>query len=194
VENGSLRITALVEKTKWNKYTSTRLVTKRKATFKEGYFEVRAKFPVGEGLRSAFWMVGDTVSKIGWPNAGEINLVEHYGKFPTVANAAVQTPRGTWQKNQAGGSVIVPNAETEFHIYSCHWTSERIAFAVDGQVYWTYEKPLQYPDSGYPFKWPFYMVANLSVGGLRGPIGQLNQDIFPANFYLDYVRVYKSQQ
>lgn len=191
VEKGVLRITALMEKAGKNGFSSTRLVTKRKASFEEGYFEVKAKFPTGEGLRSSFWMVGDTVSKIGWPNAGEIDLVEHYGKFPTVANAAVQTTRGTWQKNQPGGSKIIQTAETEFHVYSCHWTSEKIEFAADGEVYWTYDKPAQFPDSGYPFKWPFYMVATLSVGGQRGPIGTLAPEVFPANFYLDYVRVYQ---
>jgi beta-glucanase (GH16 family) len=192
VADGLLRITALAEKTKRNAFTSTRLVSKGKAMFEEGYFEVRAKFPPGEGIRSAFWMVGDTVSKVGWPNAGEIDLVEHYGKFPTVVGCAVQTPLNYWsKKTQLGGSKIVKTAESEFHVYGCLWTKEKLTFTVDGEVYWTYDAVSLTGKLSYPFKWPFYMIANVSVGGIRGPGGALSPDIFPASMYIDYVRVYQ---
>ncbi|TXF88167.1 glycoside hydrolase family 16 protein [Neolewinella aurantiaca] len=194
VQDGMLSITAqLTAENRRNPFSSTRLVTKYKATFEEGYFEIRAKFPEGDGLRSAFWMVGDTVSKIGWPKAGEIDLVEHYGKFPTVVGAAVQTPDFFWSgKGQKGGSRIVKSATTEFHVYSCEWTKERLTFAVDGEEYWTYEPLPGRAQMGYPFAWPFYLVANVSVGGLRGPeTAQINTGIFPASMYLDYVRVYQ---
>ncbi|WP_175489495.1 glycoside hydrolase family 16 protein [Neolewinella agarilytica] len=192
VADGLLRITALVEKTKRNAFTSTRLVSKGKAMFEEGYFEVRAKFPSGEGMRSAFWMVGDTVSKIGWPKAGEIDLVEHYGKFPTVVGCAVQTPLNYWsKKSQLGGSKIVKTAESDFHVYGCLWTPERLEFSVDGEVYWTYDAVSLTGGLSYPFKWPFYMVANVSVGGVRGPGGELKPENFPASMYIDYVRVFQ---
>lgn len=194
IQEGLLRITAQYKKDgRKNKFTSTRLVTKKKAMFQEGYFEVRAKFPEGEGLRSAFWMVGDTVSKIGWPNAGEIDLVEHYGKLPTVVNAAVQTPDFFWNgKGQKGTSKIVKTATSEFHVYSCTWTKEQLTFAVDGEVYWTYSPLPGRGKMGYPFQWPFYMVANVSVGGIRGTKQEsVAQDIFPASMYIDYVRVYQ---
>lgn len=192
VENGLLRITALEEQVGRNEYTSTRLVTKNKAEFTRGYFEVRAQVPTGPALRSSFWMVGDTVSKIGWPNAGEIDLFEHYGKFPTVMNAAVQTPDNYWSKgNQMGGSQIVKTAESAMHVYSLEWTEQQLAFAVDGQVYWTYDAPPGRGIAGYPFKWPFYMVASLSVGGVRGPQSAPVSGAFPASMYIDYVRVYQ---
>ncbi|MEO0733750.1 MAG: glycoside hydrolase family 16 protein [Bacteroidota bacterium] len=192
IEDGHLRITALPERVGLNRFTSTRLVSKKKADFTSGYFEVRAKFPAGEGLRSAFWMVGDTVSKMGWPDAGEIDLVEHYGSFPTVVNAAVQTKVNFWmKKNQQGGSTIVKGAEEDFHVYSCTWTEDKLEFAVDGQPYWEY---LPVPGKGkasFPFRWPFYLVATLSVGGERGPIGEVKPAVFPAHFLIDYVRVYQ---
>ena len=194
IQDGVLRIMAQFEPDgQRNKFTSARIVTKKKAMFDKGYFEVRAKFPEGEGLRSAFWMVGDTVSKIGWPNAGEIDLVEHYGKLPTVVNAAVQTPDFSWNKNgQKGTSKIVKTATSEFHVYSCEWTAESLKFAVDGEVYYTYTPLPGRGRMGYPFNWPFYMVANVSVGGIRGTKQEvIAKDIFPASMYLDYVRVYQ---
>jgi beta-glucanase (GH16 family) len=194
IQEGLLRITAEYKpEGRKNKFTSARLVTKKKAMFDKGYFEVRAKFPEGEGLRSAFWMVGDTVSKIGWPNAGEIDLVEHYGKLPTVVGAAVQTPDFFWSgKGQKGTSKIVKTATSEFHVYSCEWTKESLIFAVDGEPFWTYTPLPGRGKAGYPFNWPFYMVANVSVGGIRGDKKEsVAPDIFPASMYLDYVRVYQ---
>lgn len=192
VENGVLRITAIEEKAGRNPYSSTRLVTKRKADFTKGYFEVRAQVPSGPGLRSSFWMVGDTVTEIGWPYAGEIDLFEHYGKFPSVMNAAVQTPDNFWSKgNQMGGSKIIETAETAFHIYSLEWTDEQLTFAVDGEVFWTYLPAPGRGKAAYPFKWPFYMVASLSVGGIRGPQSPPVSEAFPASMYIDYVRVYQ---
>jgi len=192
VENGVLRITALEERIGRNPYTSTRLVSKGKAEFDQGYFEVRAQVPSGQGLRSSFWMVGDTVSKMGWPNAGEIDLFEHYGKFPTVMNAAVQNFDNYWSKgNQMGGSKIVKDAETAFHVYSLEWTETELKFGVDGEVYWTYQQPAGRGWRGYPYRWPFYMAATLAVGGVRGPQTPPTPDAFPANMYIDYVRVYQ---
>lgn len=193
VEDGALRITALREPAGRNAFTSTRLVTKGKADFIHGYFEVRAKVPSGPGLRSSFWMVGDTVSELGWPNAGEIDLFEHYGKFPTVMNAAVQTKDNFWSKgNQQGGSTVVKTAETDFHVYAVEWTETELTFFVDGQPYWSYAAPPGRAKAGFPFRWPFYLVATLAVGGIRGPQTPPAEDGFPASMYIDYVRVYQN--
>jgi len=193
VTNGHLSINALLENTPRNPFTSARMVTKKKADFERGYFEIRAKFPVGEGLRSAIWMVGDTVSKIGWPKAGEIDIVEHYGVLPTVIGAAVQTPDNFWSdKGQKGGSRILKTATTDFHVYSCEWTEDRLLFSVDGEPYWDYAPQPGRTKSGWPFQWPFYLVMNLSVGGNRGAkSGNIAKDIFPATMMVDYVRVYQ---
>ncbi len=198
VENGLLRITAVLipeKDRKRNPFSSTRMVTKKKATFEQGYFEVRAKFPQGNGLRSAIWMVGDTVSKIGWPLAGEIDLIEHYGKIPTVVGAAVQTPANYWNgKGQMGGAKIVEGITEDFHIYSCTWTDDLLTFAVDGMPYWEYRPLPGRGIEGWPFNWPFYLVMNVSVGGLRNAaVAELNPADFPASMYVDYVRVYQEE-
>ncbi len=193
VENDLLRITAKAEKDKRYPFSSTRLVTKHKATFEKGYFEFRAKFPPGEGLRSAIWMVGDTVSKIGWPLAGEIDIVEHYGKIPTAIGAAVQTPANFWNgKGQLGGSTLIPTATEAFHVYGLEWTDELMTFTIDGKPFWNYEPLPGQGIKGWPFDWPFYMVINVSVGGVRGARSEKYQEEdFPANLLIDYVRVYQ---
>ena len=194
VADGKLTITARKERVGKNDYTSTRLVTKHKGEVEYGYVEVRAKFAKGRGLRSAFWLVGSNVLEVGWPITGEIDLVEHYGQFPTVVSAAVQTKNDYWsKKGQKGGSAQLADAEEQFHVYSCTWTEDRLDFAVDGTTYYTYAPKLGIEQGAWPFTHPFYMAATLSVGGIRGPNAEVDDAAFPAEYVLDYVRVYQQK-
>lgn len=198
IKDGVLNITATYTKGQGQPINSTRLVTNDIADFQEGYFEFRAKFPEGEGLRSAIWMVGDKVSEVGWPAAGEIDIVEHYGKVPDVIGAAVQLPTRYWSdssgKGQMGTSKQLPTATEEFHVYGLLWTHLALTFYVDGEIFWQYKAVPELGSTAYPFQWPFYLAMNLSAGGIRSPaIGNPNPgpDIFPATMSVDYVRVYK---
>ena len=193
VRNGSLVITARKERSGRNKYSSTRLVSKNKGEMEYGYIEVRAKMAKGNGLRSAFWMVGSDVLETGWPMTGEIDLVEHYGKFPTVVSAAVQTKDNYWSgPGQKGASTQVSDASENYHVYSCLWTKDQLVFAVDGVNYFTYAKQPGRGRSGFPFDHPFYLAATLSVGGTRGPNQVVDDTAFPASYEIDYVRVYEA--
>ena len=78
VQNGSLIITARAEKDengKTMRYTSGRLNTSGKASFKYGKMEARIKIPSVKGLWPAFWMLGQNEPK-GWPYCGEIDILE----------------------------------------------------------------------------------------------------------------------
>lgn len=197
VADGFLNITALAATDGRNPVKSARLVTNDKADFETGYFEIRAKFPAGEGLRSAFWMVGDTVSAIGWPDAGEIDVVEHYGRVAGAIGAAVQMRQQFWSdkggKGQLGKSIVVSDATSAYHVYACEWTEEQLVFSVDGQPFWTYT-PERITPRRWPFQWPFYLALNLSAGGNRSAaVGNVRKDIFPATMSVDYVRVYQKK-
>ena len=37
------------------------------------------KVPVGEGMFPAFWLLGDNISDVGHPQAGEIDVMESLG-------------------------------------------------------------------------------------------------------------------
>ena len=176
-----------------NPFTSARLVTNDKAQFERGYFEFRAKFPAGQGLRSALWMVGDTVSTLGWPEAGEIDVIEHYGSIPDVVTAAVQTPALYWsKKGQIGKSVKVPTATTDFHVYGLEWTADQLTVAVDGTPFYAYNRRNDASGYTWPFDWPFYLALNVSAGGIRGAAKNgVARDLGPSTLEVDYVRVYQ---
>lgn len=72
-------------------YTSTRLVSKGKGDFLYGRFEVRAKVPYGRGTWPAVWMLPTDWVYGGWPNSGEIDILEHVGYDQNVVHISVHT-------------------------------------------------------------------------------------------------------
>ena len=77
VSDGTLKIVALpAAEGAQQPYTSARMVTKNKADFKYGRFEIRAKLPSGQGSWPAFWLLPTDEVYGGWPKSGEIDIVE----------------------------------------------------------------------------------------------------------------------
>lgn len=38
--------------------------------------EARISVPTFNGVWPAFWMLGDSISSVGWPNCGELDIME----------------------------------------------------------------------------------------------------------------------
>ena len=89
LENGSLVLRALIEPGYFDSdyqgnsysadYTSGRINTAEKFTPTYGRMDIRAKLPKGRGSWPAIWMLGENISTVGWPNCGEIDIMEHVG-------------------------------------------------------------------------------------------------------------------
>ena len=77
VQNGLLKITAKREDFNGKLYTSARINTQDKFEFTYGRVEMRAKLPNWEGMWPAFWLLGANIDVIGWPNCGELDILEH---------------------------------------------------------------------------------------------------------------------
>lgn len=193
VESGHLVIEARREKWKGNAYTSARLVTKGRADWTYGRFETRAKLPLGRGTWPAIWML-PTVWNLGnggWPDNGEIDIMEHVGYDPGVVHASTHTRLHQWRnKNQRTATIPVPDAGTAFHTYTLEWDAEEIRMYVDDRLYFTSRK-----DGGdwksWPFDRPFHLVLNLAVGGDWGGAKGVDETIWPRRMEVDYVRVYQ---
>jgi len=191
VNNGQLHIVALKQPVENRQYSSARLVTKNKAEFTYGLIEVRAKLPVGKGTWPAIWMLGKNIDKAGWPECGEIDIMEHVGYQPdsifgTVHTQAYNHVKGT-QKTRA---IYIPDPYTAFHVYSIEWTPEKIDFMVDGVLYNHVLKEHRTTQE-WPFDQPFYLILNLAIGGNWGGKMGVDDQIFPATMEIDYVRVYE---
>lgn len=190
VRNGSLWIMARKQKMEERNYTSARLVTKGKAGFTYGKVEIRAKLPPGRGLWPAIWMLGDNISSVGWPECGEIDIMEHVGfekdsVFGTIHSKAYNHIINT----QKGKKIFIKDPYTAYHLFTLEWTPQRMDFLLDNVVYNSI--PNEHKTTAeWPFDTPFYLLVNLAVGGNLGGREGVDETVFPAALEVDYIRVY----
>lgn len=183
ISNGVLGITALKEKYNGSEYTSTRMLTRDKFSFTYGKVEVRAKLPSGVGTWPAIWMLGSNIKTVGWPNCGEIDIMEHKGCNLNKIYSTLHYPKHFGDKAD-GDSITIKNANKEFHTYSTEWTSTFIKFYVDNEIVKTFVN-----DRASPFHKNFHIILNVAMGGnFAGP---LDSNITKATMEVDYVRVYQ---
>ena len=175
---------------KGNFYTSTRITTKGKKEFQYGKVEARMKLPQGDGLWPAFWMLGNDIDDEGWPDCGEIDIMEYVGRMPGIVHHSLHT-RSSHGATINTKKVIVANPEEEFHIYGMEWSSKAIDFYVDGELKYTYA-PGTTNNDYWPFDKPFYFLLNAAVGGGFGGV-VTTDEIFPQQFQIDYIKVYQRQ-
>ncbi|MHC0440088.1 glycoside hydrolase family 16 protein [Flavobacterium sp. 3-210] len=182
ISNGTLKIRAIKEEYMGSHYTSTRMLTKGKFSFKYGRAEVRAKLPVGGGTWPAFWMLGDNIDTAPWPACGEVDILESVGNNPNVNHSSLHSP-GRSGNTPDTAITTVPNSATEFHVYAAEWSAESIKFYVDDNLFYTYAN-----SSSTPFNANFFLILNLAMGGNFG--GKVDPNFTSATFEVDYVRVY----
>jgi hypothetical protein len=183
VVGGILKIIAKKETYMGSAYTSARLLSKNKYSFKYGRIEVRAKFPTGVGTWPAAWMLGDNISTVGWPACGETDIVEHLGRDLNKIYGTLHYP-GRSGGNADGNTIIIPDATTAFHTYSVDWSATAIKIYVDSQLYHTVVN-----SAALPFNQNFFILLNMAMGGNFG--GAIDPAFTNATFEIDYVRVYQ---
>jgi len=191
VEEGNLIIEARFEKTEGMDFSSARLTTKNKGDWTFGRVEVRAKLPSGTGVWPAIWMFFSEHTYGGWPESGEIDIMEYVGYQPDTIHGTIHTGAYNHPQNtQRGGEIQVPTAEEEFHTYAVDWQEDRIDFFVDDNRYFSFEKESDDP-AVWPFDHDFYLIMNIAVGGTWGGQEGVDTTIFPQQLVVDYVRVYQ---
>ncbi len=183
VSNGTLKITAIRENFSGAAFTSARLVSQNKYSFKYGKVEARAKLPIGVGTWPAIWMLGNNISTTSWPACGEIDIMEHVGAQQNKIFGTLHYP-GKSGGNADGGTTIVPDASTAFHIYSVEWNAASIKIFVDGNLFHTYVN-----SASSPFNQNFFFILNVAMGGNFG--GPVEAGFTKSTLEIDYLRVYQ---
>lgn len=208
VEGGNLIITALCSSDPCGKrddsITSARLKTENLFEQKYGRFEARMKLPAGGGFWPAFWMLGANFEEVDWPQCGEIDVMEFIGRNPARVFSTVHGP-GYSGGDSISNDITAPEGETfadDFHVYAVEWDPGRMTFWVDSQVvdgvavggerYNTITSSLVSNEGDWVFNNEFFMILNLAVGGTLG--GAVDDDAFPGEVLVDYVRVYERVQ
>ena len=150
-------------------FTSGRFDTQKKVSFKYGYIEARMKMPTGGGNWPAFWALGDSMSEVSWPRAGEIDIAEQGGNLPMRNSAAVHfsvTEFGGGHRYIWGEELNQANYQTSFHTYGLAWLPGRLEFYVDRELFWT-ATPTNV-QGFWPFDKPFFLIFNNAVQGSAG--------------------------
>ena len=166
------------------RYTSARLLTRGKAEWTYGFFEIRAKVACGKGTWPAIWMLG---SRGDWPAGGELDILEHIGHQAGRVFSTVHTAAGSGA-NGMGAAVQLPDVCTAFHNYQMHWTAQSIRFGIDGVAHFEYLNPGT-GSARWPFDAPQFLILNIAIGGDLG--GKVDNGIFPVQMEIDHVRVYQ---
>jgi beta-glucanase (GH16 family) len=174
-------------------YTSARLLTKQRLEVAYGRIETRVKVPTGAGLWPAFWMLGTNIDQVGWPQTGEIDIMEHVGRLPNEIFGTLHGPG--YSGGQSYGQSVdlgVPVA-AGFHTFAVEWQPDRITWLLDDEPYFTASASDPFlAGKAWVFNHPFYLLLNVAVGGnFGGAVGP--ETTFPQTTLVDYVRVYQAK-
>jgi len=165
-------------------YTSARIKSQGLQEFTYGRVEVRAKLPAAGGTWPALWALGANFETVGWPNCGEIDIMEHVGNNPNVPSSALHYP-GNFGGTAVTASTSIPTATSEFHNYTVEWTPDYIKFVVDDELV-----HLSFVNSvDTPFNSDFFFIMNIAMGGTLG--GTIDPAFSEDTMEVDYIRVYQ---
>ncbi len=183
INNGNLLIMAKSESYGGKSYTSARLKSQDLKSFTYGKIEARIKLPLGKGLWPAFWMLGNSITQVGWPKCGEIDIMEHINT-ETLAHGTMHWFNTAY--SSYGGPTPTCDV-TQYHVYSIQWDASAIKWYLDGVKYW--EGNIANNINGTDeFHLPFFILLNFAVGG-NWPGNPDGTTPFPDTMFVDYVRV-----
>lgn len=178
---------------------------------------------VETGLWPAVWMLGINHPTTGWPKCGEVDMMEMGQKSAsrvtssegwvgsanefTAANVIWYSPKAVSVDNPLGAASIAydhwyiqpyhngGDLSTKFVTYRCYWTNSQIRLTIiDNSVeYDLYTGPFPIDNTTEAFRQPFFLIANLAVGGTFTDASTPAQVTapMPAKMYIDYIKVMK---
>ncbi|MBI4943462.1 MAG: glycoside hydrolase family 16 protein [Actinobacteria bacterium] len=168
-------------------FTSARLSTEKTFTRRYGTYEARLRLPAGKGLWPAFWLNG--VCAQGWPDCGEIDVLESVDPVPRTVRGRVHVP-GPHARPGLGRDWPVASALDEgFHVYGVVWDPEYVAFTFDGHEYARVRKDRLPAGDRWALDHDAYVLLNVAVGG-RWPGSPDASTPVPSRLTVDWVRVW----
>lgn len=197
IEDNCLVIKVIHESKKHgaNQYTSARLHTANKQSWKYGKIAARIKLPEGEGIWPAFWMLGANIDENGgdtpWPQSGEIDILELYGsKDDAVVEANAHYANTAGKHDMMGAKAFnlkKGKFADDFHVFELEWDADKLVWLVDGESY----AEMLIPSGKFPaFHKEFFILLNIAVGGTHA--GRPDQTTtFPQTMLVDWVRVFE---
>jgi len=174
-------------------FTSGRLDTQGKLSFKYGFIESRIKMPAGSGNWPAFWMLGDNINQVGWPYSGEMDIVEIHSDRPSITTSATHfsatdTPNTCCDNHRFVFDEVNfgrVNVSSDFHTYAIAWLPNSISYYFDGQLVGS-ATPSRVSGK-WVFNEKFFLILNNAVGSFGGSWANLQS----STMSIDWVRSYQ---
>lgn len=175
-------------------YTSARLNSKFAFTY--GRVEIKAKLPEGIGTWPAIWMLNKNINEDGaywdnegfgtvnWPNCGEIDILEHWGKNQNYIQSAVHNASSYGYEVLNLGGQNVESTSDKFHIYTLEWSEKKIVFGVDGVDHFEYA-PSNKNISTWPYDSDYYIILNIAIEP------DIDPKFIASSMEIDYIRIYQ---
>lgn len=174
-------------------FTSGRLDTQGKLSFKYGFIESRIKMPAGSGNWPAFWMLGDNINQVGWPYSGEMDIVEIHSDRPSITTSATHFSATDTPNACCGNHRFVfdevnfgrVDVSSGFHTYAIAWLPNSISYYFDDQLVGS-ATPSRVSGK-WVFNEKFFLILNNAVGSFGGSWANLQS----STMSIDWVRSYQ---
>jgi beta-glucanase (GH16 family) len=170
-------------------YTSARLISRDRRSFRYGLIQARMKIPRARGIWPAFWLLGQDIGQFGWPACGEIDVMEHFGTGPDTVHGTVHGPGYSGRSALGASRTVGPSLGRDFQVYSVVWQPGSIRWYVNDDLYHVVT-PADLNGKRWVFDHDFYLLVNVAVGGTAS-VPPDESVTFPQTMLIDYVRVYE---
>lgn len=178
------------------------LTTKNRMAFKYGYLEMRARVPYGNPMWPSFWLQSNrTIEKTLTEYMTEVDIFEVFGNKKATPNIhkwingrsiqANNTSNGPLYKKSYTFTKDLATLNSEYHIYGFLVDETEMSFFIDGEKYATISADDIYWGEGSKGINDYFYVI-LSLGFWHNSQNGENSTSFPANYCVDYVRLYQN--
>lgn len=174
-------------------YKTGGVQTLGKLDFKYGKVEVCARFTnSAQGGWPAIWMMPAQPMYPGWPDGGEIDIMEQLNHDTYVWHTIHNHYRDVLGYNTPNHTATGGYNTGEFNVYALDWSKDALIFSVNGVIKLTYSN-LRLADEAqkmqWPFDAPFYLILNQALGGADTWPGAITDSQLPARMEVDWVKI-----
>jgi hypothetical protein len=190
VAGGVLTIEARKEEFGGHSYTSSRMITQNKKSFKYGRVDIRALLPKGQGIWPALWTLGENIGSVGWAQCGEIDIMEMIGGSGRENTVYTTLHWDDGNGHAQYGLYYTAAGKTfheKYHVFSIIWDETQIRSYVDNQLFFTIDIT---PAALSEFHQKHFFIFNVAVGG-TWPGNPDGTTVFPTQMKVDYIRVFQ---
>ena len=171
-------------KSDWNNYMSD-------FGFSDGRLDIRAKLYGATGAWPAFWLLPENE---GWPNGGEIDIMERLNNdtiaYQTVHSAYTYT-LGIKDNPKQGGIGFINR--DDYNVYSVEMYQDSLVFFINETRTFAYPRIETDKEGQFPFTdKKFYLLLDMQLGGSW--VGAVDSSDLPVEMEIDWVRFYQKKK